>query len=218
MIPESVPPTRPDPQNPATLEDPLKFSLRDGKVHTLTGVRAVLATGDFITCMQTGLTEQLGTAADSVLYRAGFKWGWQDMHLFVPLMERQKGKKIQEMGAGEFLAMWWKTLQAQGWGRWQVDMSQRKHGLLLVGLQDSAVVRCQPAPQKPVCHIYTGLFAGMFSYLTRTELTGIELSCATGRESACQFLVGTAKRINAARNGLAEGATAQQAIALAVTG
>nr|HPH29898.1 4-vinyl reductase [Pseudomonadota bacterium] len=46
----------------------------------------------------------------------------------------------------------------------------------------------------------------------RRELSGIEIQCYSMGEDFCKFLIGSAKRINAAQFWVREGATAQEVI------
>lgn len=194
-------------------DDLLRFSVEKGTVHTRAGLRAFLTTEDFIVGLQRGLEDEVGDASAMVLYRCGFQWGLADMKNFVPMLEREFGRSLQEMGVSFFLESWWWPLQAEGWGNWKVDDSQRKQGMIFVDLFDSAVARSLGNVGKPVCHLYAGLFAGIFTFLTRRDLSGIEVQCYAMGEDFCKFLVGSEKRINAVQFWQQEGASARDVIA-----
>jgi predicted hydrocarbon binding protein len=81
-----------------------------------------------------------------------------------------------------------------------------------VDLYDSAVAKTIGPVGKVVCHYYAGLFAAVFGHFAKRELSGIEIQCYAMGEDYCKFLIGSAKRINAAQFWVKEGATAKEVI------
>jgi uncharacterized protein len=193
-------------------DDFFNFAVREGTIHTRNGLRAFLASEDFVVGLQQGLETEVGDASAMILYKCGFKWGLQDMKVFVPIIEDEFGQKLNEMNAAFFLEQWWWQLQAAGWGAWKVDTSQRKQGMIFIDLFDSAIAKSLERIGKPVCHVYAGLFAGVFTYLTKYDLSGIEVQCYAMGEDFCKFIVGAEKRINAAEFWHKEGASAAEII------
>ena len=57
------------------------------------------------------------------------------------------------------------------------------------------------------------MFAAVFSHLARRELSGIEIQCYSMGEDFCKFMIGSAKRVNAAQFWVQEGAPAKDIIA-----
>jgi uncharacterized protein len=205
----------PQPEKPGDFasDDYLKFAVREGTIHTRTGFRAFLAGEDFIVSLQQGLESELGDGSARVLYKCGYKWGQREMRAFVPLIEKEYNKKLQELGAAFFLEQWWLPLQAEGWGTWKLDMTQRRQGMIFIDLFNSAIAGSIGQAGKPVCHLYAGLFAGVFAYLTKNDLSGIEVQCDAAGDDFCKFIIGTEKRIDAAEFWLREGASAREIIA-----
>lgn len=193
-------------------DDMLRFAVDRGTVHTRAGLRAFLATEDLIVGLQRGLEDEVGDVSAMVMYRCGFQWGLADMKNFIPMIEREFGRSLQDMGANFFLESWWWPLQAEGWGAWKIDDSQRKQGMIFIDLYESAVARSLGNVGKPVCHLYAGLFAGVFTYLTQRDLSGIEVQCYAMGEDFCKFLIGSEKRIDAVQFWQREGATAREVI------
>ena len=107
------------------------------------------------------------------------------------------------------LEVWWWPFVAQGWGNWEVDLSQQKNGFTFINIFDSAVARTLGDIGKPVCHIYAGLFAGFFSSIVNKTLGCIEIQCYSMGETYCKFLLGKQDRIDAAAFWQNEGATAR---------
>lgn len=182
-----------------------------GVIDLKTGARAVKVTEDFIVGLQAGLEEEVGDAAAMIMYRAGFEWGLQDMRAFEPRFEREFGgtTKMTEANIIFVLEQWWWPLTSEGWGAWSIDFSQRKQGLIFSDMYESAVARSLGNIGKPVCHMYAGLLAGVLTYFSKHELSGIEIQCFSMGESFCKFLIGSEKRINAASFWVEEGASAK---------
>jgi predicted hydrocarbon binding protein len=212
MPPEIVVGPQPNKHNYYNRQEFLRFAIEKGTIATRTGLRAFLATEDFIVGLQRGLEDEVGDAASMILYKCGFQWGLDDMKAFVPLIEQEFGYRLSEMDAKFFMEQWWWPLQAEGWGAWKVDLSQRRQGLIFVDVFDSAIAKSLGNVGKPVCHLYAGLFAGVFTSLTKRELSGIEVQCYAMGEDHCKFVIGADKRINAAEFWVREGASAREII------
>ena len=180
-----------------------------GVVHLKTNTRGVHVTEDFIVGLQKGLEEEVGDAAGMVMYKAGYEWGLQDMKEFETRFEREFGgrTKMNEANIMFVLEQWWWPLTAEGWGTWSVDFSNRKQGLIFVDVYDSAVAKSLGNIGKPVCHMYAGLLAGVFTYFSKRELSGIEIQCYGMGETYCKFLIGSEKKVNAASFWVQEGAS-----------
>ncbi len=191
-------------------EDYLARDRDAGIVRQKNGARGLHVTEDFIVGMQQGLEEEVGDAAGMVMYRAGYEWGLQDMKFFEERFEREFGgrTKINEANIMFVLESWWWPLTAEGWGTWTIDFSSRKQGLIFVDIFDSAVAKSIGNIGKPVCHLYAGCLAGVFTYFSRHELSGIEIQCYAMGEDYCKFLIGSDKKINAASFWVQEGAGA----------
>ncbi len=193
-------------------KDFLKFAVQKGTVHTRSGLRAFLATEDFVVGLHRGLEEEVGDAAAMILYRCGFRWGVEDMKVFAPLVEGEFNLRFEDMDIHFMLETWWWWLQTQGWGAWRLDLSQRKQGMITVDIFDSAIAKSLGNVGKPVCYLYAGVLAGVFTYIAKRDLAGIEVQCYAMGEDFCRFIIGSEKRINAAQFWLTEGATAAEIV------
>lgn len=185
----------------------------DGELRNRLGQRMMLVSEDFIVGYQVALEEELGDAASDIMYRCGFEWGRQDIRAFAKRYVDEFGTKINQANFGSMLETWWWPFQASGWGAWRYDLTHRKEGLIYVDLFDSAVAKSVGNIGKVACHYYAGLFAAVFSYLAKRELSAIEIQCYSMGEEFCKFVVGSSKRINAAQFWVQEGARADEVVA-----
>jgi predicted hydrocarbon binding protein len=192
--------------------DYFDYDRSKGVVNLKSGTRGVHVTEDFVVGLQAGLEEEVGDAAGMVMYKAGYEWGLQDMKHFETRFEREFGgrTKMSEANIMFVLEQWWWPLTAEGWGTWAVDFSHRKQGLIFIDLYDSAVAKSLGNIGKPVCHMYAGVLAGVFTYFSKHELSGIEIQCYAMGENYCKFLVGSEKRVNAASFWVQEGASSSE--------
>lgn len=171
--------------------------------------RNMFASEDFIIGLIEGLEEEVGSASGVVMYNIGYQWGLRDAKFFQQWFEQEYKKTIREVNSVFMLEAWWWPFTAQGWGNWEVDMSEHKNGFMFVNIFDSAVARTLGDVGKPVCHIYAGLFAGFFSDIVKKSLSCIEIQCYSMGETYCKFLLSSQDRVDAANFWHNEGATAR---------
>lgn len=190
-----------------------------GEINLATSNRGVNVSEDFIVGLQSGLEEEVGDAAGMIMYQAGFEWGLQDMIAFEQRFEQEFGgrTKISEANLVFVLEQWWWPLTSEGWGAWSIDFSHRKQGLIFADMYESAVARSLGNIGKPVCHMYAGLLAGVLTYFSKHDLSGIEIQCFSMGMDYCKFLMGAEKRINAASFWVEEGARADEIVERMVT-
>ncbi|HAN75412.1 MAG TPA: 4-vinyl reductase [Planktothrix sp. UBA8402] len=201
--------TNPKAHNHYRFQDFFSFNQSMGTVTDWNQMRNIFTSEDFIIGLVEGLEEEVGSSSSVIMYTIGKEWGVKDAAFFSLWYEAEFGQSIRQSNLMFLLETWWWPVTSQGWGRWEVDMSDRKHGCIFINLFDSAVARTLGDVGKPVCHIYAGLFAGFFSNLVKKSLSCIELQCYSMGETYCKFLLGNPDRIDAAGFWLNEGATAR---------
>jgi predicted hydrocarbon binding protein len=187
------------------------FNTQTGTITDWNESRNILAGEDFIIALIEGLEEEVGSSSGYVMYQIGKEWGVRDAKFFQDWFEKeyQYDKPLTEINLIYVLEAWWWPFTSQGWGNWEVDMSEQKNGFMFVNIFDSAVARTLGDVGKPVCHIYAGLMAGFFSSLIKKQLNCIEIQCYSMGETYCKFLLGKQDRIDAATFWQTEGANAR---------
>jgi len=195
--------------NHYSLQDFFKPDPEHGVVRDWNGLRQIFTSEDFIIGLQEGLEEEVGDASAAVMYTIGCEWGKKDAEVFTEWFERDFNRSIRQTNLPFLLETWWWPFTSQGWGRWQMDMTDRKQGFMFISIFDSAVARSLGDVGKPVCHLYAGLFSGFFTYLVKKKLECIEIQCYSMGENYCKFLLGGNDRIDAASFWLNEGATSR---------
>ncbi len=214
IIQRMVPPLKqkyPKKHDHFCLEDFFYFDKQSGSIIDWNECRNILTSEDFIIGLIEGLEEEVGSASGVVMYQIGKQWGYRDADFFQRWFQSEYEYKVPltQMNLIYVLEAWWWPFTSQGWGNWDVDMSEQKNGFMFVNIYDSAVARTLGDVGKPVCHIYAGLLAGFFSRLVKKELGCIEIQCYSMGETYCKFLLGKQERIDAATFWQQEGATAK---------
>jgi predicted hydrocarbon binding protein len=199
----------PKKHNHYSFRDFFQFNPEAGSVVDWNGSRNIFSSEDFIIGLLEGLEEEVGEASAAIMYSIGLEWGKHDSLFFESWFEKEFGMNARKANLMFLLETWWWPFTSQGWGRWEVDMSDRKQGFMFINVFDSAVARTLGDVGKPVCHIYAGLFAGFFTEMVRKQLNCIEIQCYSMGETYCKFLLGGKDRIDAAAFWMNEGATAR---------
>jgi len=187
-----------------------KFDQRKGQISDRNHHQYVLASDDFIVSLLKGLEHEVGEASGWLMYLIGKDWGTEDAKDFKIWFEREYQFSVSRANLSFALETWWWPLTAQGWGKWNVDLSSIREGFIFVDLFDSAVAKSMGNIGKPVCFLYAGLLAGFFSVLLKRGLSSTEIQCYSMGNDFCRFLIGSENRIKAAEFWLSSGATAQE--------
>ncbi len=195
--------------------DPDDFFARDprsGEIRRRDGQRVVAVSEDFIASLLAGTSQEVGEeAARAILYQTGHRWGLEDMRNFESNMKQEfGGVELSEMHLAFVLETWWWPLTTQGWGGWKYDFGMKGNGIITVDLYESVIAKSLEQLGKPVCYWYAGLFSGLFTFLSRKELSCIEIQCYASGHDVCKFMVGANKRINPAAFWVEEGASATE--------
>lgn len=190
-----------------SFEDFFHFDNNNGSITDWNKERNILVSEDFIIGLIEGLEEEVGSAASVVMYNIGKEWGERDALFFQNWFTKEYGYNLDNLNFLYVLEAWWWPFTTQGWGNWEVDLSEQKNGFMFVNIFDSAVARTLGDVGKPVCHIYAGLLAGFFSNLVKKDLNCIEIQCYAMGETYCKFLLGKQERIDAATFWQNEGAS-----------
>jgi uncharacterized protein len=201
--------TNPHKHNHYGVRDFFQFNSTQGTIVDWNDSRNILVTEDFIIGLIQGLEEEVGEASGATMYTIGCEWGQRDAFFFEKWFEKEFERPARQSNLLFLLETWWWPFTAQGWGRWEVDMGDRKQGFMFINLFDSAVARTLGDIGNPLCHLYAGLFAGFFTEMVKKQLSCIEIQCYSMGETYCKFLIGGQERIDATAFWLNEGATAR---------
>jgi bacteriochlorophyll 4-vinyl reductase len=183
--------------------DPARGTVRDA-----VGRRLVRASADLLAALPAALARE-GAAAGDVLYKIGRRWGDADFRAFAERAPKEFGVNgLEQMHFQVMLESWRWPFTAAGWGTWRYDFRRARVGLPVVDLAHSAAVTGRA--DKPVCHLYAGLFAAVFSALAKRELVGLELQCAATGAEGCRFLVASAAKAGVAAKLRDDGVPAEE--------
>lgn len=193
-----------------------RYEPEQGAIYLRDGQRAAQVTEAFVNGLHLGIEEEVGNASSLLMYQCGREWGLQDMKRFNQRMRQEFGGgklDIWQMNMRFVFECWWWPLTIEGFGAWKLDLSFKNKGLTVVEIRNSAVAQSMKLVGKPVCHLYAGLFAGVFSFYEKEDRECIEVQCYSMGNDVCKFLIGDNKQINAAEFWRQEGAGASEILA-----
>ncbi len=197
-------------------EEFFRYDDHQGAIYLRDGQRAAKVTEAFINGLHLGIEEEVGNASGLLMYKCGQEWALQDMKRFSARMRQEFGggkTDIWNMNMRFVFECWWWPLTITGFGGWSLDLSFKNKDFTMVEIRNSAVAKSMQLLGKPVCHVYAGLFSGVFSFYERRERECIEVQCYSMGNDVCKFLVGDSNRVNAAEFWRQEGATANEILA-----
>jgi uncharacterized protein len=181
-----------------------------GTVSNPYGQRVMRVSEDFVVAVLGSLEDEVGAnGAKEIMYKCGYQWGQHDMRRFLPRMQAEFEAELDKMRVDFLMEQWWWPLTIQGWGTWRYDFTQRDKGLLYVELYESAVAQSVGDIGSVVCYFYAGLFAAVFSVMSKRSLGCVEMMCYATGEDHCKFVVADYDRVNAAAFWRSEGASAR---------
>ncbi len=169
-----------------------------GQIKNVYGQRVVRVTEDFITGMLAGLEDETGDRAGELMYATGFQWGLADMKRFVPRVQSEFESDFKKMGTGMLLETWWWPLTIEGWGTWHFDFREAKRDMIFIELYESAVAKTLGDIGEVVCYFYAGMFASVFSMLSRKDFGCVEIQCYAMGADHCKFLISHEERVDSA--------------------
>ncbi len=193
-----------------TTEQFYRHDQKRGVLNNVYGQRCMRVSEDFMIAMLGALDDEVGQAgATEIMYKCGYQWGLEDMRSFTRRSQAEFEVELEKMRVGFLLEEWWWPLTITGWGTWRYDFRQRDKGLLYVELYESAVAKSIGDIGAAVCYFYAGMFAAVFSVLSRRNLASVEMQCYSMGEDFCRFVISDYDKVDAAGFWRAQGATSK---------
>jgi uncharacterized protein len=188
-----------------------RHDAKRGVLKNVYGQRIMRVSEDFMIAMLGALEDEVGQAgATEIMYKCGYQWGLEDMRSFCRRSQAEFEVELEKMRVGFLLEEWWWPLTITGWGTWRYDFRQKDKGLLYVELYESAVAKSIGDIGSAVCYFYAGMFAAVFSVLSRRNLASVEMQCYSMGEDYCKFVISDYDKVDAAGFWRAQGATAKE--------
>lgn len=169
-----------------------------GLIENRQGRRLLALPDTLLRGLYSGLTLEVGSAAGTVLYNCGSKWGKNFWRRFSEEVEDYYHKSVASMEMIELVQCLKQCWKAHGWGIIEPNFDYYQQGFLVVEVRESAFAGTVESPEKPSCYIEAGLLAAFFSELSGTNLHCIQTSCESLGASSNIFILGLAKRLQPA--------------------
>lgn len=177
-----------------------------GAVVSHDGLRMLLAGDVMILSLQQALEGFADDASAEILYEIGFDWGQRHFANTDRFIFENYGfhPNVPDSPLSGYAFLCDRGTAASGWGRFFLI---EENGLVYVHLHNSCYAMTVGRIGRPACHLYAGLFAGIFSAASETELACIEVMCYSMGADFCRFLLGSREQIDAAAFWLESGMT-----------
>ncbi|MEM8719150.1 MAG: V4R domain-containing protein [Cyanobacteria bacterium P01_G01_bin.39] len=169
-----------------------------GLIENRQGKRLLALPDTLLKGLYNGLTSEVGSAAGTVLYNCGSKWGKNFWRRFSEEVEQFYQKSVAEMEMIELIQCLKQCWKAHGWGTIEPNFDYYQQGFLVVEIKQSAFASQVESSQQPSCYIEAGLLSAFFSELSGTNLSCTQTACESLGASSNVFILGLAKRLKPA--------------------
>lgn len=156
--------------------------------------RVVALGGDFWRALDRGLGGMPSQARADTLRLAGFDWGINHALRVEALVQKTHKLALRETELYVALEYLSGSIGVLGMGRFELDLSHRKRGLMVVHHFDSPLVTASEG-NGSCCALLEGLHAGLLSHLAGRSLTAREVTCSRNPKEPCRFIAGTPSRL-----------------------
>ena len=166
-----------------------------GLIENRQGKRLLALPNTLLKGLYGGLTSEVGSAAGTVLFSCGSKWGKNFFRRFSEEIESYYQKPIASMEMIELVLCLKECWKAHGWGMIEPNFDHYHQGFLVIEIKQSAFVSMVESAEKPSCYVEAGLLSAFFSELSRTSLHCIQTSCESLGANSNMFVLGLMKRL-----------------------
>jgi predicted hydrocarbon binding protein len=160
------------------------------------GVRRVLAASDdFFAAFNAIFSKGLSFRRQQFLNRFGKQWGMRHILRIERIVQRSFGLTLREVEAQMAIEALSESLGVLGLGHFDLDLSHRPSGVLVVVHHGSPFPTYGSSPAEGACSLLAGFYAALLSYLSGRQLAAREVSCSSAPERPCRFVVATEERL-----------------------
>jgi hypothetical protein len=182
----------------------IQGDLEAGLIENREGARLLALPESLLQAIYEGLAEEVGSAAESVLYKCGAWWGKTFYRRFAEEVSQFHQQPLAEIDMVEFIQYFKQCWSAHGWGKVDLDFDAYRHGFIVVRIWNSAFAQTSPTLDKPKCFVEAGLLGSFFSGLTGQKLYCIQTTCESLGADCNHFVLGLPERVNRAEAWLQE--------------
>ena len=176
-----------------------------GLLESRAGDRLLALPDTFLQGIYAGIEEELGAAADQVLFSCGRWWGKNFYRRFAREMAEYHGKLLAELEMINFIQSFKQCWKAHGLGSIELDMQNRDQGFIVVRTSKSSFAQAAGRKDRPASAAEAGFFSAFFTQLSGEPLHCVQTGCESMGSPFNSFIVGNADRLKAAEAGVEEG-------------
>jgi predicted hydrocarbon binding protein len=177
----------------------------------LTGNGMLGLTRDALTTLRNALLRDTGPSAAAYLQEAGYGGGGALFEAFRQWLAGRGHGAPESLAVDAFQHEATEFFRQAGWG-----------GLAVGALHDTVATLdssdwAEATPEQPLehpfCHLSSGMFADFFGRVADAPLAVMEVECRTAGAPRCRFLLGSTEVMTQVYEGMAAGASYEDAVA-----
>ena len=179
----------------------------------LIGSGMVAISRDALTGLRNALMRETGYASAGYFQEGGYAGGAATFEAFRAWLSARGLSEPESLSVAAFQAQATEFFRTCGWGSLEVG---ELHGT--VATLDSAdwgEATPEAGLEHPGCHLSAGMFADFFGRVADAPLAVMEVECRSAGAERCRFLLGSAEVLQQVYEGMAGGATYEDAVGAA---
>jgi predicted hydrocarbon binding protein len=166
-----------------------------GLIENRSGARLLALPETLIQGLFAGLEEEIGPAANIVLFSCGNWWGKNLYRRLSEELSAYYDQPLAKMEMIEFIQCLKECWKTHGWGTLDFDLQYYPQGFLVIKIVNSPFIEAAPTGKRPMGHLERGILSAFFSKLTGTELDCVQTSCESLGSEVNHFVLGLAERL-----------------------
>jgi predicted hydrocarbon binding protein len=177
----------------------------------LTGNGMLGLTRDALTALRNALLRDTGPGAAAWLQEAGYGGGSALFEAFRGWLANRNLGAPESLPVTQFQREATEFFRQAGWGG--LEVGALHDTVATLDSSDWAEATPEQPLEHPFCHLSSGMFADFFGRVADAPLAVMEVECRSAGDHRCRFLLGSTEVMQQVYEGMAAGATYEDAVA-----
>jgi predicted hydrocarbon binding protein len=174
------------------------WDLRQGVVFTPAKTRVCLFSADLLQGVYKAIYDEAGEAWSLIFKRCGCLWGGRLARRLDQEFSMLYDKRLEDLPVVDYVNLIEAYFATHGWGRVTVHLEKaQEKGVVEISLSNSIFAEIIDNPEEMVEPMMSGIFASLFSHISRRELDCVQTACASKGAPLSRFLVTVSSRLSA---------------------
>ena len=179
----------------------------------LIGSGMVAISRDALAGLRNALMRDTGYASAGYLQEAGYAGGAATFDAFRWWLSLRGTGEPEALSVGAFQSQATEFFRECGWG--SLEVGALHDTVATLDSSDWSEATPEAGLEHPGCHLTSGMFADFFGRVADAPLAVMEVECRSAGGERCRFLLGSADVLQQVYDGMAAGATYDEAVGAA---